>query len=84
MHSFVMKSLDGLDSDYVEPIRATPVEGILQPCLQMRDMVPPPLPKGRVTLLGDAVHPMVPCKSMPKQPFKILAAKTQKKKKEES
>lgn len=57
-----MNKLDGLDDEYVEPIRATLVEGILQPALRMRDMVPPKLPTGRVTLLGDAVHPMVPCK----------------------
>lgn len=60
---YTIRSLAGLDEDFIEPIRATPVTGILQPALRMRDMVPPPLPKGRVTLLGDAVHPMVPCKN---------------------
>ncbi|KAJ5688796.1 hypothetical protein N7462_003188 [Penicillium macrosclerotiorum] len=58
LHNFVMENLHGLDAEYTEPFRATPVEGILQPPLQMRDMLPPTLPRGRVTLLGDAVHPM--------------------------
>ena len=57
-----MENLHGLDSEYIEPFLATPVEGILQSPLQMRDMVPPALSRGRITLLGDAVHPMVPCK----------------------
>lgn len=62
MHSFVMENVKALDPEYIEPFRATPVEGILQPPLQMRDMAPPELPRGRVSMLGDAVHPMVPCK----------------------
>ncbi|RDW82376.1 hypothetical protein BP6252_03488 [Coleophoma cylindrospora] len=60
LHVYVMNHLDGLDTSFTEPICATTVEGILHPPLQMRDMVPPTLPKGRVSLLGDAVHPMVP------------------------
>lgn len=56
-----MENLHDIEEEYIEPFLATPVEGILQPPLQMRDMVPPSIPKGRVTLLGDAIHPMVPC-----------------------
>ena len=62
LHTFVMTSLDGFYPELTEPVRETSVEGILHPPLQMRDMVPPELPVGRVTLLGDAVHPMMPCK----------------------
>ncbi|KAJ5109038.1 hypothetical protein N7456_005713 [Penicillium angulare] len=60
LHKFVMENLHGIDEEYTEPFRATAIEGILQPPLQMRDMVPPTLPRGRITLLGDAIHPMVP------------------------
>ena len=63
MHDFAQRKLDGLNEEFIEPYRQTPVEGILHPPLQMRDMVPPPIPSGLVTLLGDAVHPMVPCES---------------------
>ncbi|KAF4987987.1 hypothetical protein FGRMN_10035 [Fusarium graminum] len=60
MHAYVMSHLDSLNEDYIEPIRQTPVEGILLPPIVMKDMVPPALPRGKVTLIGDAVHPMVP------------------------
>ena len=64
LHSYVMNSLDDLHPDLTEPIRKTPVDGILQIPLLFKDMVPPELPTGRVTLLGDAVHPMTPCKHL--------------------
>jgi 2-polyprenyl-6-methoxyphenol hydroxylase-like FAD-dependent oxidoreductase len=60
LHSYIKGHLDGLGDGFTEPIRATPVHGMFHPPLQMRDMTPPVLPPGRVTLLGDAIHPMVP------------------------
>ncbi|RDW75695.1 hypothetical protein BP5796_06516 [Coleophoma crateriformis] len=60
LHMDVINHLDGLHTSFTEPICATTVEGILHPPLQMRDMVPPTLPKGWVSLLGNAVQPMVP------------------------
>ncbi|KAF4445492.1 FAD/NAD(P)-binding domain-containing protein [Fusarium austroafricanum] len=60
MHAYVMSHLDNLNEDFTEPIRQTPVEGILLPPIVMKDMVPPALPRGKVTLIGDAIHPMVP------------------------
>jgi len=60
LHTYIMNNLGGLADGFTEPIQATSVEGMLHPPLQMRDMTPPALPKGRVTLVGDAVHPMVP------------------------
>lgn len=60
LHNFVMHHIDGIDSAFTEPIRATPVDRMLDPPLQLRDMPPPSLPRGRVTLMGDAVHPMTP------------------------
>lgn len=63
LHSYVLDHLDGVDSSFADILRATPVEGMLHPPLRMRDMTPPELPRGRVTMLGDAAHAMVPCKS---------------------
>ena len=51
--------------DFAEPLRRvlhlTPAEGIADPPRRLRDMEPFALPRGRVTLLGDAIHPMGPC-----------------------
>ena len=61
LHSFVMNDMDGFHPVFTEILRSSPVDGILHPPILMRDMTPPKLPRGRVTLLGDAAHPMVPC-----------------------
>lgn len=58
LHEFVMGRLDGVHSSFAEIFHATSVEGILHPPIKMRDMTPIELPRGRVTLLGDAIHPM--------------------------
>jgi hypothetical protein len=58
LHHFVMNSLDGVHPDFAEPFQATKIEGMLHPPIRMRDMMPVEFPKGRVTLLGDAIHPM--------------------------
>ena len=60
LHRFITDNLDGIHPTFTEIIRATPVEGMLHPPIRMRDMTPPELPRGRVPLLGDAVHPMTP------------------------
>ena len=60
LHHFVMNNLGGVHPDFAEPFKATRVEGMLHPPIRMRDMTPAELPKGRITLLGDAIHPMVP------------------------
>ena len=60
LHQFVQDSLEGVHSSFAEIFQATTVEDILVPPIRMRDMMPVELPKGRVTLLGDAIHPMVP------------------------
>lgn len=44
-----------------ETLRATPPTGVVVPSLIFWDMLPAPLPNGRVTLLGDSIHPMSPC-----------------------
>ncbi|KAK5047652.1 hypothetical protein LTR84_006317 [Exophiala bonariae] len=43
-----------------ETLRATPPSGVVVPSLTFWDMLPIPLPTGRVTLLGDGIHPMSP------------------------
>lgn len=60
LHRFVMSNLDGVHPDFAEAFRATQVDGILHPPIRMRDMTPVELPRGRITLLGDSIHPMVP------------------------
>jgi 2-polyprenyl-6-methoxyphenol hydroxylase-like FAD-dependent oxidoreductase len=55
-----MSNLDGVHPDFAEAFRATQVDGILHPPIRMRDMTPVELPRGKITLLGDAIHPMVP------------------------
>ena len=61
LHTFAMSHLNDFPEEFVEPVCCTKIEGMLHPPLLMRDMIPPDLPRGRVTLLGDAIHPMVPC-----------------------
>lgn len=60
LHRFVMSSLDGVHQDFAEVFLATKVDDIIHPPIRMKDMAPVELPRGRVTLLGDAIHPMVP------------------------
>ena len=54
----------GLDSRLTEIMRLTGVEGIVKPSLVIRDLVLKDsggMPNSRITLLGDAAHPMAPC-----------------------
>ena len=44
-----------------ELITATEDKDVMQPPLAIKDWPPRPLPKGRVTLLGDAAHGMTFC-----------------------
>ncbi len=52
--------LEDVHPAFADVIKATPVEGMLYPPLRLRDMTPPSLPSGRIALLGDSIHPMVP------------------------
>ncbi|KAF9694159.1 hypothetical protein EKO04_007717 [Ascochyta lentis] len=60
MHRFVLSQLHKLHPQVAEPFQATPIEGIVLPPLRLSDMLPPTLPAGRVTLIGDAAHSMTP------------------------
>ena len=55
-----MENIKDMYSPLTEVIRSTSVDGIMLPLLVIRDMVPHAIPTGRVTLLGDATHPMAP------------------------
>ena len=49
---------------FLMPLYYTTPDGIINPPISLEDFVPPEedLPRGRVTLLGDAAHLMTPCK----------------------
>lgn len=59
-----LKGAEELDDKFTEIIKKTPVEGIRTDSFSFRDaeVNKDALSSGRVTLLGDAAHPMAPCK----------------------
>ena len=59
--AFVLKMIEGIDERFASVIKATKVEDMAAP-LALKDLVPIETPRGRVSLLGDAAHPMTPCK----------------------
>lgn len=58
---FALNMVKPLDDQLTEIIRTTKVEGMQSPPLAIRDLCLEELPNSRVTLLGDAGHPMAPC-----------------------
>ncbi|KAI0419884.1 FAD/NAD(P)-binding domain-containing protein [Xylaria grammica] len=57
----VLKTTESLDPSLREIFSLTPAEGIVSGMPIFRDAVIPSLPStGRVTMIGDAVHPMTP------------------------
>lgn len=62
----LQRALEGatkFNDKFTEIMRATPVEGIRTDSFSFRDALieQEELPVSRVTLLGDAAHPMAPC-----------------------
>ncbi|KAI1407932.1 putative monooxygenase [Hypoxylon sp. FL1857] len=57
---YAMKLTSALEPKFTEVIRATPPSGVLAQPLNIRDGEIEDLPVGRITLLGDAIHPMTP------------------------
>ena len=56
-----LEKTKSLDPKFTEIIRLTKVEQMMTPPIVMRDMAPERIPEGRrVTLIGDAAHPMTP------------------------
>ena len=62
MLDYALKRTQSLDANFRKIILATSVDEIIAPPIVFRDMVLTDLPDGRITLVGDAAHPMVPCK----------------------
>lgn len=56
--NFVLENTKEFDPKLTQLMRLTKPEGIYNPTLHVQDWVPTDLPVGRVTLIGDAVHPM--------------------------
>lgn len=59
---YAKTSTQSFHPDLTEALRASSASGIVSPSLVFWDMLPVPLPRGPVTLLGDSIHPMSPCK----------------------
>ncbi|MCJ1353666.1 MAG: hypothetical protein MMC33_003653 [Icmadophila ericetorum] len=60
LYDYAMKHIDAFDPKFVEVVRLTPVDGVRTPPLVLRDLVLKEMPNRRVTLVGDAAHPMTP------------------------
>ncbi|KAK5637076.1 hypothetical protein RRF57_012788 [Xylaria bambusicola] len=63
---YVLKITKALDPKFREILLLTPAEGIVLEMPVIRDAVIPSFPStGRVAVVGDAAHPIIPCKSRP-------------------
>ena len=63
MHDFALEKTHSLNPQYSEIVRLTSENDIRAPPIVFRDLLLNGVPEGRITLLGDAAHPMAPCKS---------------------
>lgn len=61
MSSFAVKKTSALHSRFSEIVHLTPEEGIKESPIVLRDLLIDRIPEGRITLIGDASHPMAPC-----------------------
>jgi 2-polyprenyl-6-methoxyphenol hydroxylase-like FAD-dependent oxidoreductase len=60
MHDYAMQKISCLDPRLIELMRVSSPEDVFKPPLQIRDLVLEAIPTSRITLLGDAAHPMAP------------------------
>ncbi|KAI8963571.1 putative monooxygenase [Daldinia sp. FL1419] len=60
LYDYVTKLTSTLDPKFSEVVRLTPVDGVERKPFLIRDAEIEHLPVGRITLLGDAAHPMGP------------------------
>ena len=65
MHEFALEKSKALSSTYSRIVHLTSSNDIKAPPIVFRDLLldDDAIPAGRITLLGDAAHPMAPCKS---------------------
>lgn len=61
-YEFALRGSEEFEPRFREIIQLTKPEGMMTPPVIIRDMEPVPLPNRRITLIGDAAHPMTPCK----------------------
>lgn len=64
MSTFAVEKTKALHSRFAEIVRLTPEDGISERPIVFRDLLVDGLPDERVTLIGDAAHPMAPCKTL--------------------
>lgn len=62
MLDFALKKTEGISPRFREIVQLTPESGIRSPPIVFRDLLIDSIPEGRITLIGDAAHPMAPCK----------------------
>ena len=59
---FALELTKNFHSRFMEIFSLTRSEDVMTPGIIVRDLEPKALPSGRVTLLGDAIHPMTFCR----------------------
>ena len=62
MLDFALEKSEQLHPRLAEIVQLTHADDIRAPPIVFRDLLLHDIPDGRITLLGDAVHPMAPCK----------------------
>ena len=64
MYDFALAKTKALDPTFSRVVRLTDPSDIKAPPIVFRDLLldDDAIPNGRITLLGDAAHPMAPCK----------------------
>ena len=59
--AFALKKMENVPERFATVVKLTTAERVSSP-YKMMDFVPKELPRGRVSLVGDAAHTMTPCK----------------------
>ena len=62
LYDFVLEKTKPLHPRFTEVIHSTKSSEIGKPPIVFRDLSLEDIPDGNITLLGDAAHPMAPCK----------------------
>ena len=64
MYDFALTKTEALNPTFSKIVRLTDSSNIKAPPIVFRDLLlnDEAIPRGRITLIGDAAHPMAPCK----------------------